>query len=381
MHAMETLKYLLIPLRGASLVLIVLFSFLLLLAGRGGLMGLPLALIVVSWFFKYGFALLDKVADGVNEPPVLSYEMVNPANESRPLGLLIVVGLFYLLTGMLQPTLGAGTVNVLRAIGLCLVPAIIMMQVMEGFFESLNPLKLLQVIVRVPGSYLLILALLAGSWWVATALVTWLPMAELPFSVSIPMPDVVRVMILMYAWLASFATIGGVLYVCRAELGFEPAHTPERAAAKAAREREREIDQLIDRIFAEWRGGAYGNAWRTIEKHLSSSPRPGEELQALFQRASQWPDQRLAHRLAQELIPQLLAARRTGDALNVARAQLKSDAKFKPLKGEDTIKLIELARDAGDRRIARLLLAGFDERYEDDLTRRIAGQLAQQLER
>lgn len=212
-------------------------------------------------------------------------------------------------------------------------------------------------------------------------LVTWLPSAELPLSIAIPMPHVLRIAILMYAWLASFAMIGGVLYVRRAELGFEPSHSPERDAAKAERERHREIDLLIDRIFAEWRGGAYGNAWRTIEKHLASSPRPSEELQVLFQRASQWPDQRLAHRLAQDLIPQLLMARRTGDALNIARAQLKADVKFKPLKGEDTIKLIELARDAGDRRIARLLLAGFDERYEDDVTRRVAGQLAQQLER
>lgn len=381
MHAMETLKYLLIPLRGASIVLIVLFSFLLLLAARGGLLGLPLALIIVSWFFKYGFALLDKVADGVNEPPVLSYEMVNPANESRPLGLLAIVGLCYLFTGMLQATLGSGPVTVLRAIGLMLVPAIVMVQVMEGFVESLNPLRLLQIIVRVPGSYVLILASIAGSWWLATVLVTWMPMAELPFSVAVPMSDMARVGILMYACLASFAMIGGVLYVRRAELDFEPSHSPERAAAKAERERERDIDQLIDRIFAEWRGGAYGNAWRTIEKHLSSSPRPGEELLALFQRASQWPDQRLAHRLAQELIPQLLAARRTGDALNIVRAQLKVDARFKPLKGEDTIKLIELARDAGDRRIARLLLAGFDERYDDDMARRIAGQLSQQLER
>ena len=381
MHAMETLKYLLIPLRGASITLIVLFSLLLLLAAKGGLMGLPLALIVLSWFFKYGFALLDKVADGVNEPPVLSYEMVNPANESRPLGLLAIVGLFYLATGALQPMLGSGPVTVLRAIGLLLVPAIIMVQAMDGFFESLNPLRLLQIIVRVPDSYVLILALIAGAWWLATVLVTWLPMAELPFAMSIPMPHMVRVMILMYAWLGSFAMVGGVIYVRRAELGFEPSHSPERAAAKAEREREREIDQLIDRIFAEWRGGAYGNAWRTIERHLSSSPRPSDELQALFQRASQWPDQRLAHRLAQELIPQLLAARRTGDALTIARAQLQADVKFKPLKGEDTIKLVELARDAGDRRIARLLLAGFDERYEDDLTRRIAGQLAQQLER
>jgi hypothetical protein len=185
----------------------------------------------------------------------------------------------------------------------------------------------------------------------------------------------------MYAWLASFAMIGGVLYIRRAELGFEPSHAPERAAEKAERERQHEIDVLIDRIFAEWRGGAYGNAWRTIERHLSSSTRPSEDLRMLFQRASQWPDQRLAQRLAQELIPHLLAARRTGDALNVARAQLKVDVNFRPLKGEDTIKLIELARDAGDRRTARMLLAGFDERYDDDLVRRIAGQLAQQLER
>jgi hypothetical protein len=382
MHAMETLKYLLIPLRGASLVLITLFSFLLLLAARGGLMGLPLALILVSWFFKYGFALLDKVADGVDEPPVLSYEMVNPANESRPVGLLAIVGLFYLGSGLLQPMLGSDAVTVIRAIGLLLVPAIVMIQVLDGFFESLNPLRLLQIIVRVPDSYVLILALIAGAWWLATLLVTWLPEAELPFSISIPMPHMIRVMIIMYAWLASFAMIGGVLYVRRAELGFEPAHSPERAAAKADRERQREIDRLIDRIFAEWRGGAYGNAWRTIEKHLSSSPRPSEELQILFERASQWSDQRLAYRLAQELIPQLLAARRTGDALNIARAQLKVDANFRPLKGEDTIKLVELARDAGDRRIARMLLAGFDERYEDDdIARRIAGQLSQQLER
>lgn len=381
MHAAETLKYLLIPLRGASLILIALFSLLLLLAASGGLLGLPLAMLIGSWFFKYGFALLDQVADGQNEPPVLSYEMIHPANESRPLGLLLVVGGFYLLSGMLQPWLGSGTVTAMRAIGLLLVPAIIMTQVMDGFVESLNPIKLLQVVIRVPDSYALILLLLAGAWWLANALVTWVPGPELPFSIAIPVSDVLRVAILMYAWLASFAMIGGVLFVRRAELGFVPSHSPERTAEKAEKERQREIDLLIDRIFAEWRGGAYGNAWRTIEKHLAGSSRPSDELQVLFERASQWPDQRLAHRLAQEMIPHLLAARRTGDALKVTRAQLQADAKFKPLKGEDTIKLIELARDGGDRHSARLLLAGFAERYEDDVARKIAGHLAQQLER
>jgi hypothetical protein len=381
MHAMETLKYLLVPLRGAALVLIVSFSLLLLIAANGGLLGLPLAMLVISWFFKYGFAVLDQVADGVDEPPVLSYEMLNPANESRPLGLLLVIAVFYFGTEALRPSLGGDVITLLRAAGLLLVPAIIMTQAATGFVQSLNPVVLLQIIVRVPGSYALILAVLAGAWWLATMLVTWLPAAELPLSIEIPLPEGVRIALLMYAWLASFAMIGGVLYVRRLELGYEPSHSPERDAEKADRERRREIDHLIDRIFAEWRGGAYGNAWRTIEKHLNDSPRPSEELRDLFARASQWPDRRLAYRLAQELIPQLLAARRTGDALNIARAQLQADANFRPIASVDTIKLIELARDAGDRRIARTLLTGFAERYEDDVAQRIAGQLARQLER
>lgn len=381
MHAMETLKYLLIPLRGAALVLIVSFSILLLLAAHGGLLGLPLALLVVSWFCKYGFALLDRVADGVNEPPVLSYEMINPANESRPLGLVLVVAIFHVGTDALRASFGDEAVTVLRAAGLLLVPAIIMTQAASGFVQSLNPLVLLQIIVRVPGSYALVLAVLAGAWWLATMLVIWLPATELPFSIDIPLPEAVRIGILMYAWLASFAMLGGVLYVCRHELGFEPSRSPERAAEKVQRERERQIDLLIDRIFAEWRGGAYGNAWRAIQTHLDNSPRPSDELKDLFERASLWPDPRLAYRLAQELIPRLLAARRTGDALNIARRQLQADDKFRPLEGSDTIKLIELARDAGDRRTARLLLTGFNDRYEDDVARRIAGQLAQQLDR
>lgn len=381
MQMAETLRYLLIPLRGASLVLIIIFSALLLIAASGGLLGLPLAVLTISWFFKYGFALLDHVADGVIEPPVLSYEMINPINESRPLGLALLVSAYGFFTEMLTPWWGAEVTTALRTMGLLLLPAIIMAQAASGFWESLNPVVLLQIVVRVPGSYLLILAVLAGFYFLASALVSWLPAVELPFAVSIPLPESVRIALLMYAWLASFAMIGGVLYVRRQELGFEPTHSPEREAEKAERDRQQELDRLIDRIFAEWRGGAYGNAWRTIEKHLQQSARPSEALQELFVRAEQWPDGRLAYRLGQELLPHLLVARRTGDALNIVRSQLRADPRFKPIASADTIKLIELARDAGDRRTARMLLDGFADKYEDEVARRIATHLAEQLER
>src|SRR5687768_10054375 len=112
MPATATLKYLLIPLRGASLVLIVTFSILLLIASSGGLLGLPLALLTISWFFKYGFVLLDHVADGVMEPPVLAIEMINPVNESRPVGLLLVVFGY----GFLTQALGAEVTTALRLV-------------------------------------------------------------------------------------------------------------------------------------------------------------------------------------------------------------------------------------------------------------------------
>lgn len=144
MQAMETLKFLLIPLRGGAIVLIALCSVLLLIAAAGGLLGLPLALIVVSWFCKYGFALLDRVADGVNEPPVLSYEMVNPVNESRPLGLLVVVAVFFGATAVLGRWLGAEAAMFLRVSGLLLLPAVVMAQAAGGFLQSLSPVVLLR---------------------------------------------------------------------------------------------------------------------------------------------------------------------------------------------------------------------------------------------
>ena len=165
---------------------------LLLIAASGGLLGLPLALLTISWFFKYGFALLDHVADGVIEPPVLSYEMVNPVNESRPLGLLLVVFAYAALTEIVGYSLGAQVTAALRALGLLLLPAIIMTQAAGGFWQSLNPIVLLQIVVRVPGSYALILVVLAGFWWLASRLVGWLPAAELPFAVHIPLPESVR---------------------------------------------------------------------------------------------------------------------------------------------------------------------------------------------
>src|SRR5690349_9713677 len=96
MGAAAILRYLAVPLRTAPLLLIGTFSVLLMVAFKAGFIGIPLALILLSWFSKYCFVVMDHVAEGAVEPPTMSVEMVNPLSEQRPLILLLMmIGLFF----------------------------------------------------------------------------------------------------------------------------------------------------------------------------------------------------------------------------------------------------------------------------------------------
>jgi hypothetical protein len=376
------LRFLIYPLRGGSLALIVVFSLLLTLAGAGGLLGLPLALIVLSWFFKYGFVLLDHAADGSTEPPTLSLDMVNPANEQRPLAFLAVAGAFYALTKLLTPSIGEGGVAALRVIGVLVLPAMLMVQgATQSVPRSLDARALVVMIFKTRMSYLMVLGVLVVMYGFVRGLLALVPDAELPHALPLPLVETIRLSLLMYAWLACFSLAGGVLYEHRDDLGLEPAHSPEQTAAKLDRDRQHELDHLADGIFAEWRGGSFANAWARVEAHVRASETPLDTMIELYQRAATWSDQRLAHRLAQEVLPKLLSARRTGEALDIVRARVRNDPQFRPLLAAETLRLAELARDAGDRPTARTLLREFTSRYPEGPAHEAAQSLARQLER
>jgi hypothetical protein len=67
---------LLMPLRLAPLLTLIVLSFVLTVALRVGVYGLPLVFILLTWLFKYSFVFLDRLVIGDVEPPVLSVEMV-----------------------------------------------------------------------------------------------------------------------------------------------------------------------------------------------------------------------------------------------------------------------------------------------------------------
>ncbi|MBM4192128.1 MAG: hypothetical protein FJ196_03590 [Gammaproteobacteria bacterium] len=84
------LRHILRPFHPTTLLLVAVFTLLFAIAGAAGLLGLPLFLIAFSWTLKYAYVLLEYVANGIDEPPVLSVEMVNPV-EQRPLFQLAII--------------------------------------------------------------------------------------------------------------------------------------------------------------------------------------------------------------------------------------------------------------------------------------------------
>ena len=224
------------------------------------------------------------------------------------------------------------------------------------------------------GDYLLILGFIALVWLFSRFVVE--------SAIGDVLPLVLRVALLMYAWLAMFSLIGGVLYERRLDIGLEDVHTPEHwdAGDDDDAPDERTRDREIDRIYAEWRGGAHANAWQTVLGLVSNSSDPIAELRWLHQRAAQWPDGRLADRLARELLPRLLAKRSTGEALDLVRERLRKDARFRPASSADLLTLVQLARTAGDRPTARLLLQDFSKLYPGDPAQAMVDRLNTQLQ-
>jgi hypothetical protein len=376
MGAAVILRYLAVPLRTAPLLLIGTFSVLLIVALKARFLGIPLGLILLSWFSKYCFVVMDHVAEGAVEPPVMSVEMVNPLSEQRPLILLfMVIGLVFAANWAGHWIGDRGSLVLLLTAG-AILPAVVAVQgATNTVVQSLNPRRVLGLIVRLRGDYLVILGFIALVWLSARFV--------LDSAIGDALPLVVQVGLMMYVWLATFVLIGGVLYERRFDIGLDDVHTPESVSTGDADDDapdERARDKEIDRIYAEWRGGAHANAWNTVLGIVGKSSDPMAELRWLYQRAAQWPDGRLADRLAREMLPRLLVQRSTGEALDLVRQRLKQDVQFRPAGSADLLTLVQLARAAGDRATARLLLRDFSKLYPGDPAQAMVDRLNTQLQ-
>ena len=381
MQLRQAARYLAVPLKPAPLILIGVLGVLFKLTKITTLLGsfrqpatltalvyLPADILLLTAFFKYSFVLLDGVAKGDKEPPVLSIEMMNPIGESQLLMFLaLVIGMFF---GSEAASYWVGPVFAALFAFACLVtfPAIVAAQWLTGSLaRSLNLVSCFRLTQQLGSDYLVTLGCIA----LLSALAYFLTTSDLPL--------IVHFAALIYAWFAAFALIGGMINTHREDIELEADYEPEIFVGGPGVTPDRLHDQQVDRIYGQWRGGAHKNAWQTILEQLESSSEPIAELNRLYERVARWPDQRLATRLAQELVSRLLAARSHKEALNVARERLKVDSEFRPLTSSELIELARFAHDGGDRSTARSLLREFNRFYPNDARQATVDELTLQM--
>lgn len=362
----------------SSVMFVLLAGALMAAAFKVGLFGVPLFLIMLTWFFRYGLLMMEYTAWDGKEAPVLEVEMLNPLEQAKSGVLLFITGVFFAIYYAAQywsyelfGTRVPGAFVGLGAVGL--LPAIAAVQVAKDrALQALDPRDWFHLIRWMKSDYLLVLACILIYWLFAYILLVT------PLGDHVPL--FVLIVALMFGWLAVQALLGGAIRERRiSDPDDSPVERFEEGPSQAEIERARE--RKIDRIYGEWRSGAQKNAWETLLREAEESGDPVGELRWMLERMTSWEEPRLMNRMAQELVPRLIAISRFSEAITLTRQRLAADPGYRPVTATETLRMARIARDGGDRPTARALLRDFPRIFPNDPLQPAADELARELQR
>jgi hypothetical protein len=357
------------PTRGGAAALLLVFSVLLSLAARAGLMGIPVALILTSWFFKYAYILFDHTVRGFDEPPTLDIQMLNPLDEQRPLAQVAILGLIYLAVNFAWQAMGSTVAIVIGVLALLLLPASVAILGLEGnALKAAYPVAWARMALRLGPMYLLVLAIIGGYALLIVLLGRW----------ELWLP--VRIAIFMFCILSIFSVLGGALYERRHELELETWASPEQTVERLRRQELRVSEKEVMDAYGQMRAGSNTRAWELLQNWLASRGNDPEDYFWLCGRVTTWGDPRYLTRLTEDYVERLLALKRNGDAFDVVARRLADDPSFRPKTAAATLQIAQIAVTGGGApRVARTLLADFAVRFAGDPGIPAAAALARHL--
>jgi hypothetical protein len=345
-------RYLLMPFRAAPLILVGVFTLLWYYAITwGGILsiyGIFVDVILVSWFFKYCYALLDSVVAGNDEPPVMSVEMLNPVDEQRPLIQAIIVSLGFIACWgayhAVGPIVGLG----LGALLLTALPATIgLLAISDNWLHALSPLAIGRVMKGLGWTYIFVLAVTLGG----AVLIGWLARTMDSLLLTLALAQLVL--------LGIFCFVGGAIFERRVELQLATLTHGERVSARDERHHANDRASVLDRTYALLRLKRRGEAWATLEewirKHCPDT-HPFTEYHTLLEATCTWDDLLVGDRVTNEYLGKLLANGETGMALEALEIRLRTNPKFYPDQPAYAARLTELASLAGRKVLSRQLL-------------------------
>jgi hypothetical protein len=346
-------RQLLRPFDLTSLVLIVVITIGLGFGLRARLYGIPVVILLSSWFFKYAYVLLDSVANGRAETPVLSVEMLNPVDEQRPLAQVAICACVL----MAVNAVGGWAGILIGVVGALYLPvSVAVLGASSRALDAVNPLALTRTLVGLGVYYPVILALIAAYGMLLVLIV------------NSDLPGLLKIATALFLILSVFSGLGAAIFERRHRLGYEPTHSPERVAARGERERDQLRARALDVAYGEARGGNFAAASTTMLQWLREHDAVDLERDArfFFEQARQWQDEKAFVFVSRFLISRLLESGKTGTAVDVADGVLQRAPSLKLGTAADALTLARLARAAGRRTLAVRLLAEFEKQFPGD---------------
>ena len=353
---LNLLRHLFRPARGGAAAVVVVFAFLLVMAANMKLAGIPVALLVTSWFFKYAYILFDHTVRGFDEPPTLDIQMMNPIDEQRPLAQVVILGLIGYAVYLTYDHFGVPAAVVLGGVCLFFLPASVAILGLESnILKAAYPVYWFSLVRG--------LGILYGA--VLLLIVAYILALKLLWSFGLWLP--VELVIGMFAVLSVFSFLAGALYERRHELNLDTWVSPERTAALAEKQTQRDSDKVVHEAYGLMRAASHIKSFQMLEDWLKSRGNAPEDYRWLCERTVSWDDPRYVTRLTEEHVARLLTLKRTGEALDVVAQRVNLDPSFRPKSAADTLSIAQLAaRGGGASGLARVLLSDFAARFAGD---------------
>lgn len=348
---MDAFKILSMPFQVGSLLFVALSSLVLgLLVGSRNivilLFGLWALWVTLTWLTNYAVRMIDDIADGVRKAAAAEVEQANAVADPRA-WVHPLLGVLLLVLHATRPGLPVAP-TVIAAV-LLFPPSLAASAISGRALDSLNPRAVFEVMRGFGPWYPL--AVLATAFWAALGALT----------VRLLQPGWLYFAVMELLLLLTYASIGGIVYQRRFELGFEARHSPERRDETERQERGKRRQQLLDHLFESLRAKDVSRAIDAASHWLrnADSYQFAQDAQAMLSAGRQWNEPAQYRQFVLGLMPLLLERQQPALALAAAEALRAAGGRFVPGDEASTVALADFALRTGRRRTAQAMVEDF----------------------
>jgi hypothetical protein len=335
---MDHPRVLLVPFHPTNLLTVGIFGVLVAFCLSLGFYGAFAALFLQIWVFKYCYVLVEHLADGAEEPPVMDTDMLSPF-ETRP---WVQAG-WLLAGGMLSNGIGGSAGIVVGVLLLALLPATVaILGFGEAAWRILDP-RIFFRVIRDLGPYYAVL------------LIALVALVAIGRFASVNLWPVVATTVCLWCEVAFFSLVGTIIYGRRKQLGYEPRNSPERAAARAEMERLKLRARMVDDVFQFVRIGKHVDATAPLAAWLrdTEAEHVSKDSYHVAEQALKWGSPLALNTIGSTLIRHLMRYGRPDAALAVFEILRKQAQGFTMDSVTDLRTLAEFAESNGREALAQ----------------------------